>query len=369
MSLMKLLSVSTSFVNSRNLAGRYKLAEQGMLPKFAAVGRPISLASTKGTERQPDADRVPARSSLDSETGNVIPLLAPDPSARSGPPRATTGAKAVSEAVEPAPEPTAVSVKADRTLKNWFRLRRDPFTTRPSTSVRPRQPEQPELLLEAVTPVRNDLSDADLEVVPAPARLAEFAGRFELRRGNVADLADWIEAGSCEGVLLDLGVSSPQLDQAERGFSFQHDGPLDMRMDRRQALTAANLVNDAGADELLEIFRDLGEEPEARRLARAIESERRFRRFETTRQLAELVERIAPRRGRRLHPATRVFQALRMAVNDEVGVLRRGLDAAVRILRPGGRLAVITFHSVEARAVNEFVRERWRDSVAGWGPG
>jgi len=176
MSLMKLLSVSTSFVNSRNLAGRYKLAEQGMLPKFAAVGRPISLASTKGTERQPDADRVPARSSLDSETGNVIPLLAPVPSARSGPPRATTGAKAVSEAVEPAPEPTAVSVKAVRTLKNWFRLRRDPFTTRPSTSVRPRQPEQPELLLEAVTPVRNDLSDADLEVVPAPAEREPAGG-------------------------------------------------------------------------------------------------------------------------------------------------------------------------------------------------
>jgi len=225
-------------------------------------------------------------------------------------------------------------------------------------------------ILRASTPTGRlfgcDRDGAALEA--AAARLAEFAGRFELRRGNFADLADWIEAGSCEGVLLDLGVSSPQLDQAERGFSFQQDGPLDMRMDRREALTAASLVNDAGADELLEIFRDLGEEPEARRLARAIESERRFRRFETTRQLAELVERIAPRRGRRLHPATRVFQALRMAVNDEVGVLRRGLDAAVRILRPGGRLAVITFHSVEDRAVKEFGRERSRDYVVSAGP-
>src|SRR5206468_11442381 len=126
-----------------------------------------------------------------------------------------------------------------------------------------------------------------------------------------------------------------QLDRPERGFSFQQDGPLDMRMDRRQPLTAAQLVREASSEDLTRIFRDLGEEPEARRLARAIESERRFRRFETTRQLAEPIERMAPRRGRRLHPATRVFQALRMAVNDEIGVLGRGLDAAVRILRPG----------------------------------
>ena len=206
-----------------------------------------------------------------------------------------------------------------------------------------------------------DRDDAALEL--AALRLAEFAGRFELRRGNFAELADWFEAGTGDGVLLDLGVSSPQLDWAERGFSFQQDGPLDMRMDRRQALTAAQLVNEAGAEELMRLFRDLGEEPEARRLARAIESERRFRRFETTRQLAELIERISPRRGKRAHPATRVFQALRMAVNDEIGSLRRGLEAAMKILKRGGRLTVITFHSIEARVVKEFGRERSRDYV------
>jgi 16S rRNA (cytosine1402-N4)-methyltransferase len=206
-----------------------------------------------------------------------------------------------------------------------------------------------------------DGDDAALEL--AALRLAEFAGRFELMRGNFAELADWFEAGSGDGVLLDLGVSSPQLDRAERGFSFQQDGPLDMRMDRRQALTAAQLVNEAGAEELMRLFRDLGEEPEARRLARAIESERRLRRFETTRQLAELIERISPRRGKRAHPATRVFQALRMAVNDEIGSLRRGLEAAMKILKPGGRLTVITFHSIEDRVVKEFGRERSRDYV------
>jgi len=195
----------------------------------------------------------------------------------------------------------------------------------------------------------------------AAARLAAFAGRFELKRGNFSELADWLEPESCDGVLLDLGVSSPQLDCVERGFSFQQSGPLDMRMDTRQAFTAARLVNEASVDELTRIFRDLGEEPEARRLARVIENERRLRRFETTRQLAELIERVSRRRGKRLHPATRVFQALRMAVNDELGALARGLEAAIKILKPRGRLAVITFHSGEVRLVKAFGRDLSRD--------
>lgn len=197
----------------------------------------------------------------------------------------------------------------------------------------------------------------------AGERLREFAGRFQLRLGNFSALDEWIEPESCDGVLLDLGVSSPQLDWAERGFSFQADGPLDMRMDRRQSQTAADWVNEASAEALEEIFRYLGEEPETRRLARSIERERSKGRFETTRQLATMIERISPRRGRRLHPATRVFQALRMAVNDEIGSLRQGLASALRVLRPGGRLAVITFHSVEDRVVKVFGQENARGYV------
>jgi 16S rRNA (cytosine1402-N4)-methyltransferase len=199
-------------------------------------------------------------------------------------------------------------------------------------------------------------------VETATARLtARFAGRFELRRGNFAELAEWVPAGSCAGVLLDLGVSSPQLDSAERGFSFQQDGPLDMRMDDRQSLTAADLVNGAAEAELARIFWEYGDERDSRRFARALAHDRAQRKFATTRQLAELIERLSPRQGRKAHPATKVFQALRIAVNDEIGSLRRGLAAAVTLLQPGGRLAVITFHSLEDRVVKEFGRQAARD--------
>jgi 16S rRNA (cytosine1402-N4)-methyltransferase len=199
-------------------------------------------------------------------------------------------------------------------------------------------------------------------VEAAQKRLAEkFTGRFEIRRGNFSEMAGWIPAASCNGVLLDLGVSSPQLDSAERGFSFQNDGPLDMRMDDQQKLTAADLVNDLDAEELAKIFWEFGDERDSRRFARAIVHDRALRKFQTTRQLADLIGRLAPRHGKKSHPATKVFQALRIAVNDEIGSLKRGLDAAVKILRPGGRLAVITFHSLEDRVVKEFGRERTRD--------
>jgi len=198
-------------------------------------------------------------------------------------------------------------------------------------------------------------------VAAATQRLAEYAGRCEIRRGNFSELDEWIPAGSCDGVLLDLGVSSPQLDWAERGFSFQNDGPLDMRMDLRQPMTAAKLVNTAGAEELAKIFWEYGDERESRRFARAMVQDREQSPFVTTRQLAELIERLSPRRGRKAHPATRVFQALRIAVNDELGALDRGLAGALKLLKPGGRLAVITFHSLEDRAVKIFGRTRARD--------
>ena len=199
-----------------------------------------------------------------------------------------------------------------------------------------------------------------IAVEAARVQLAGFAGRFEIRRGNFAEMAGWIPAEDCDGVLLDLGVSSPQLDSPERGFGFQHDGPLDMRMDDRQTLTAADLVNGAGEEELAKIFWEFGGERESRRFAKAIVNDREQWKFETTRQLAELIERLSPRRGEKTHPATKVFQALRIAVNDEISSLKRGLDAAVKILKHGGRLAVITFHSLEVRMVKEFGRERSR---------
>ena len=199
--------------------------------------------------------------------------------------------------------------------------------------------------------------DRDAAAVEAARlRLAEFAGRFEIRRGNFAEMAGGIAAESCDGVLLDLGVSSHQLDVAERGFSFQQDGPLDMRMDQGQELTAAALLNEASVDELAEMFWKYGGEEQSRRVAREVAREREQRPFTRTRQLAGLMERISPRAGRKTHPATKVFLALRVAVNDELGSLRRGLEAAMKILKPGGRLAAITFHAVEDRVVKEFGR-------------
>jgi len=206
-----------------------------------------------------------------------------------------------------------------------------------------------------------DRDGAAIEAASRRLNEAGFAGRFEVRRGNFTELADWIAPGSCDGVLFDLGVSSPQLDQAERGFSFQRDGPLDMRMDTRQLLTAGGVVNGWDEAELARIFREYGDEPQGRRVARAIVQDRQRRRFETTGQLAGLMERLSPRHGRKAHPATRVFQALRMAVNDESSSLKKALAAACPALKRHGRLAVITFHSVEDRIFKEFGRDQTRD--------
>ena len=202
-----------------------------------------------------------------------------------------------------------------------------------------------------------DRDDEAIAAVEAAKRAEpEAFAALEVAKGDHGDLEriarerGWDHA---DGVLLDLGVSSPQLDEAERGFSFLRDGPLDMRMDRSRDLTAADIVNFESAERLEEVFREWGEEPQAGRIARGIVRERGPRPFRTTLQLADFVERLLGRRGGR-HPATRVFQALRMEVNDEMGELRRALDGGARLLRPGGRLAVITFESLTDRVVKRF---------------
>ena len=174
------------------------------------------------------------------------------------------------------------------------------------------------------------------------------------RHGDIREIADENGWNEVDGVLLDLGVSSPQLDDAARGFSFLREGPLDMRMDRSSPLTAADIVNNEGEDGLAAIFHDFGEEPRARCIARAIVRRRESKgRIETTTELADVVAGAAGRNGPR-HPATRVFQALRMAVNDELGELDRALGGGLAILRPGGRFAVITFESLSDRKVKRF---------------
>jgi len=175
--------------------------------------------------------------------------------------------------------------------------------------------------------------------------------------GDIASLLAELSASPLDGVAMDLGVSSPQLDEAERGFSFMRDGPLDMRMGR-EGPTAADIINYWTAERLADLFFHYGDERRSRRIARAIVEERADSPFASTLQLADSVARAAPAPGARIHPATRVFQALRIAVNDELGELRRGLTGAEKVLGPGGRLAVVSFHSLEDRIVKQFMLKR-----------
>ena len=185
--------------------------------------------------------------------------------------------------------------------------------------------------------------------------IGEVAGLTAVRgrHGDLKEIANEKGWSEVDGILLDLGVSSPQLDEAGRGFSFLREGPLDMRMDRSSGLSAADIVNGESADRLEEIFRELGEEPQSRRIAKAIAKEREKRKFETTVEFADFVERVVGRRGAH-HPATRVFQALRMEVNDEIGELERALEGGLGLLKSGGRFAVITFESLTDRIVKRF---------------
>jgi 16S rRNA (cytosine1402-N4)-methyltransferase len=197
----------------------------------------------------------------------------------------------------------------------------------------------------------------------ASERLSSYGGRVTLRQinfRNAAEALDQLGIVGIGGALLDLGVSSRQLENAERGFSVMRNGPLDMRMDPRQELTAAMVVNSYSEEELTRLFRDLGEEPAARRIASQLVKQRKTAPFHDTLQLAKAVEKIVWRHGRR-HPATQVFQALRMEVNDELGALEEGLRALSARLESGARIAVITFHSLEDRIVKNFFRDRSRE--------
>ncbi len=197
-------------------------------------------------------------------------------------------------------------------------------------------------------------------IAAARQRLQRFGTRLITRQASFADVREVLgEIGwdKVDGIILDLGVSSWQIDAPERGFSFRLGGPLDMRMDRRQTLDARGLVNGATEEELARIFRDYGEEPQARRIAGRIVAERKLRPIDSTDELARLVEGAKGGRRRDHHPATQVFQALRIAVNRELDELDRFLADGFELLRPGGRMAIIAFHSLEDRLVKSAFRK------------
>ncbi len=217
------------------------------------------------------------------------------------------------------------------------------------------------LLKRGASVVGIDRDPYALEV--ASRRLSEWGGRVELIQGDFRNLLTLVTDNDVprpDGVLMDLGVSSLQIESPERGFSFQHDGPLDMRMDPAAPVTAAEVVNTLPEEQLADLMWELGGERLARRIARRLVRERQKSPIRTTRELARLVARCYPRGRHRIHPATRTFQALRMAVNEEWPALQEGLAGAVAALVPGGRLCVISFHSLEDRLVKHSFR-RWAD--------
>jgi len=220
-------------------------------------------------------------------------------------------------------------------------------------------------ILEALGPHARVLA-LDRDPAAVAAGRARFAAdvRLEIVHAAFADLRAVVQrhAGgrACRGVLFDLGVSSPQLDEPARGFSFQADGPLDMRMDPTRGEPASGWLARAGVDEMREVIATLGEERFARRVAQAIDAARRRAPLTRTRELAEVVARAVRTREPGKHPATRTFQAIRMHVNEELAQLEAGLAAAVDVLAPGGRLAVISFHSLEDRLVKRFLERESR---------
>ena len=198
--------------------------------------------------------------------------------------------------------------------------------------------------------------DKDPEAIAVATRLADADARVSWHRGSFAELASWGASGDgLDGVLFDLGVSSPQLDVAERGFSFGKDGPLDMRMDPDFGESAADWLARADEREIADVLWTYGEERQSRRIARAIVARRGETPLLRTAQLAETIAQACPRGDAKIHPATRSFQAIRIFINRELADLEAGLDAAMARLKPGGRLAVISFHSLEDRIVKQFM--------------
>lgn len=204
--------------------------------------------------------------------------------------------------------------------------------------------------------------DKDLEAISYAKERFSQDKRFHIFHGSFAQIAEFAKEaevlGKVDGILLDLGVSSPQLDNPERGFSFMQQGPLDMRMDSSQPLSAAEFVNHAEADEMAAIFRLYGEERFAGRIARAIVAARKEAPITTTLQLAEIVKEANPKWEKHKHPATRVFQAIRIHVNQELNDLNTCLEQSINVLAPGGRLVIISFHSLEDRIVKQFMRDK-----------
>jgi 16S rRNA (cytosine1402-N4)-methyltransferase len=206
--------------------------------------------------------------------------------------------------------------------------------------------------------------DRDPRALEAAQELAARDSRVTVVKGSFGEIeriaADHAILGKVDGIVLDLGVSSPQLDDAERGFSFLRDGPLDMRMDPESGLSAADWINSATEADMARVMLRLGEERAARRIARAIINARTLQRIERTGQLASIIEAVLPRRGKGKHPATKTFQAVRIYINNELGELQAFLEVVLKVLAAGGRLCVISFHSLEDRLVKRFLRDNSR---------
>ena len=211
--------------------------------------------------------------------------------------------------------------------------------------------------------------DRDPQAVAAAAELVAQDARFRIGHAAFSRLPEWVEEQQLDGLLLDLGVSSPQLDNADRGFSFLRDGPLDMRMDTSRGISAAQWLAEASEEDITWVLKKLGEEKFGRRMARAIVEAREQEPLVSTTQLAAILAAACPVWPKKIHPATRAFQGIRIFVNSELDELRQVLDASLSRLKPGGRLVVISFHSLEDRMVKRFIREHSRgDSLPDWVP-